>query len=173
MKRRLLIVMLFGFCRLLAQDIGSDISEVRKQLPPGVKESAYKNTITLSAPADLQGLESYWNYRFTDNKLDWKHFHKYLSEVTRENFDRCLEATRKIIKAYTLEYGKPDTVMTGNTQFIDPFKEKHPGYPVLEARWNNIRGARISAGFIFMGGKGEYNFLVKVNYFSKDYPYFD
>lgn len=173
MVQRLLLSCLLFSKAVTAQDIGSHIDEIRKQLPPGVKESVYQNTVTLSAPANLHGLQAEWNYRFTDHKLDWKHFHKYLDDINAKNFERCLQATKKIIKTYTTEYGRPDTILQGNTRFLDPFKKRHWGYEVLEARWYNYKGMKINVAFTFMGGKGDYHFLVKVNYFDKDYPYFD
>jgi len=144
-----------------------------KKIYPGMKESRYENSVTLSRKDNLYGLEDEWGYRFENGKLDWIYFDKYLDTLTEKNFKLYLTTTKKIIIDYTKAYGKPDTTITGNTKFIDPYKKHHWGYDVLEARWNNYRGMKIKVEFTFMGGKGEYHFLVKINYFDKEYPYFD
>ena len=152
--------------------IGMSLDTVKK-IYPGIKEETFKKTTTLSRRENLFGLDDEWGYRFENGKLDWIFFDKYIDSLTEKNFKLCLSATQKIIKNYTQAYGKPDTTIKGNTRFIDPYKKHHWGYDVLEARWKNYKGMKIKVEFTFMGGKGEYHLLVKVNYFGKDYPYFD
>ena len=152
--------------------IGMTMDEVNK-IYPGLKSGTYENTTTLERPVNLYGLEDVWGYRFEKEKLTWIFFHKYMHEINETNFNKCLSATRKIIEDYTVLFGKPDTIITGDTTFIDPYKKKHWGYDVMEARWKNYNNMKIKVEFTFMGGKGEYNFLVSINYFDKNYPYFE
>jgi hypothetical protein len=152
--------------------IGMSMQEV-KNLYPQVESSAYENTITLSYTDTLYGLSGQWGYRFENNKLNWIHFDRYIDEIKKSNFDKCLSATNRLIKEYTKSFGKPDTTIVGNRNFIDPYKKHHYGYNVIEARWNNYNDMKIKVEFTFFGGKGEYHFIVIINYFPKDYPYFD
>lgn len=152
--------------------IGMTMDEVKK-IYPGMESNSYQATITLSRTEDLYGIDGTWGYRFEGDKLNWIHFDKYIDKINEKNFEKCLTATKQIIADYTRLYGNPDTTITGNTKFIDPYKEKHWGYDVLEARWKDHNGMKIKVEFTFMGGKGQYNFLVKINYFDKSYPYYD
>ncbi|OFY83778.1 MAG: hypothetical protein A3F72_07310 [Bacteroidetes bacterium RIFCSPLOWO2_12_FULL_35_15] len=152
--------------------IGMTVNEVMK-LYPNIKSDTVGNEITLSRTENLYGLNDTWGYRFKEEKLDWIFFHKYIKETTSSNFNDCLKATQKLIEDYTNAYGKPDTTLIGNTSFIDPYVKKHWGYDVLEVRWQNYNDMKIKIEFTFMGGKGEYYFLVQIHYFDKNYPYFD
>lgn len=152
--------------------IGMSMDEVKKAYP-NTTSASYQNTITLSQPDTLYGLADEWGYRFEDNKLEWIFFHKYIDELNSENFRKCLSATASLMKEYADAFGLPDSVIVGDTTFVDPYVNHHWGYDVIEAQWNNAEGMKISIEFTFMGGKGEYHFLVKVNIFDKGYPYFD
>lgn len=175
MKHILLILFinfsLISFSQQKAK-IGMTINEVMK-IYPNCKSDTVGNEITLSRTETLYGLSDNWGYRFKEGKLDWIFFHKYIKEINSKNFNECLHATQKLIADYTKVYGKPDTTLTGNTIFIDPYVKKHWGYDVLEARWKNKDDMKIKVEFTFMGGKGDYNFLVEINYFDKNYPYYE
>jgi hypothetical protein len=176
MKYFLVIIFTFSnFILTYAQPgvtIGMTLDEVNKKYP-GLKSGTYENTITLERPVNLYGLDDSWGYRFEGEKLTWIFFHKYIDELNDTNFKKCLSATRSIIKDFTQLYGKPDSTITGDTTFIDPYKKMHYGYDVMEVRWKDVNGMKIKVEFTFMGGKGEYHLLVTVNYFGKYYPYFE
>lgn len=176
MKYLLIILILFSsFIYTFAQPnvtIGMTMEEVNK-IYPGLKSGTYENTTTLERPVNLYGLDDAWGYRFEGEKLTWIFFHKYIDELNDTNFKKCLSATKHIIKDYTVLYGDPDTTITGDTTFIDPYKKHHWGYDVIEARWKNYNNMKVKVEFTFMGGKGEYHFLVSINYFDKNYPYFE
>ncbi|OFX42219.1 MAG: hypothetical protein A2046_03895 [Bacteroidetes bacterium GWA2_30_7] len=152
--------------------IAMSINQVKK-IYPNMESATYEKTITLSRTENLYGIEGEWGYRFKNDTLNWIHFDKYIDEINDTNFRNCLSATRKIIADFTKVYGNPDTTITGDTSFIDPYQKKHWGYDVIEAQWKNYNGMKIKVEFTFMGGKGEYHFLVKINYFDKNYPYYD
>ena len=174
--KRLWIILFLTFPLLtFAQEkvtIGMTIEDVRK-IYPNLKTATYQNETTLSRPEKLYGLDGSWGYRFKGNKLDWIFFDTYFNDINTINFSLCLSATRQLIIDYTKIYGKPDSTIIGDTTFIDPIKKKHWGYDVMEVRWKNYNGMKIKIEFTFMGGKGEYAFLVKINYFEKNYPYYD
>lgn len=175
MKYLLLIIFMNLTMISLSQQkakIGMTINEVMK-LYPNSKSDTIGNEITLSRTENLYGLNDTWGYRFKEGKLDWIFFHKYIKDINSSNFNECLKATKKLIEDYTKAYGKPDTTITGNTTFIDPYVKKHWGYDVLEARWKNYNDMKIKIEFTFMGGKGDYNLLVQIHYFGKNYPYYD
>jgi len=152
--------------------IGMSMEEVRA-LYLNTQSSYYENTTTLSLNDTLYSLPGEWGFRFENNKLNWIHFDKYINEIEKPNFDKCLKVTKKLINDYTKTFGKPDTTIIGDTTFIDPIVKHHWGYNVIEARWNNYKGMKIKVEFTFFGGKGEYHFIVIINYFDKTYPYFD
>jgi hypothetical protein len=170
----IIILLLLNFV-LFAQSkakIGMSMEEFQA-LYPKTKSALYQNTTTLSIQDTLYNLPGQWGYRFDNNKLNWIHFDKYIDEINQRNFDLCVSASQEIIKNFTKAYGKPDTLITGNTNFIDPYQKHHWGYDVIEARWKEVSGMKIKVEFTFMGGKGEYHFLVVINYFEKNYPYFE
>lgn len=152
--------------------IGMTLDEVKK-IYPSIKTDSNENGITFSRLDNLYGLDDSWGYRFTENKLTWIFFHKYIKEFNDTNFSKCLVATRRLVKDYTKFYGKPDTTIIGDTTFVDPFKKKHWGYDVIEVRWKNYNGMKIKIEFTFLGGKGEYCLLFQIHYFDKNYPYYD
>lgn len=151
--------------------IGMKLSDF-KRIYPNIKSSPYQETTAFSWNGTIYGLNGDWYYRFEKEKLNWIHFSQYLDSITENNFKKCLNATKKIIKEYTKTSGKPDTTIAGNQKYIDPNKKRHWGYNVLEARWKDYNGMKVKVEFDFMGGKGLYKFLVKIDYFDKDYPYY-
>ena len=174
-KLFILGIITFISLNILAQSkvkIGMTIDEV-KSLYTKTVSSSYENSITLSLNDTLHNLPGEWGFRFENNKLNWIHFSKYIDDIDKENFDKCLYTTQKIINDYTQTFGKPDSTLIGETTFVDPYQKHHWGYDVMEARWNNSNGMKIKVGFTFFGGKGEYHYIVTINYFDKDYPYFD
>jgi hypothetical protein len=152
--------------------LGMDVKDFAKVFP-----TLFPNGVKISGQwgrdQQLYGLDGSWSYQFEDGKLTWIHFQKYKNEINETNFNMCLSATEKLIDDYTKLYDKPDTVIIGNKSFLDPIKNHHWGYDVMEARWKNTNGQKIKIEFTFMGGKGEYSFLVIINFFDKDYPYYD
>jgi hypothetical protein len=175
MKKIVLVCLILSSLSLSAQEkaiIGMTITEVNR-VYPGIKKDSNENGITLSRPVKLYGLEGYQGYRFKDSKLYWIFFDKYINNITAENFNLCLSATNNLIRDFTVQYGQPDTLIKGDTTFKDPNKVRHWGYDVLEARWKDFNNMKIKVEFTFMGGKGQYSFLVKISYFDKLYPYYD
>lgn len=152
--------------------IGMTLNEVMR-IYPTITSDFNENGTTLLRPDTLYGLAENWGYRFKNDTLNWIFFHKYVYDINETNFKECLAATRKIIKDFTIYYGKPNTEILGNTNFVDPYKNHHWGYHVIEVHWVDYKGMKISVQFRFFGGKGEYAFLVEIHYFDKDYPYFE
>ncbi|PLX07844.1 MAG: hypothetical protein C0596_08865 [Marinilabiliales bacterium] len=133
----------------------------------------YENTLTFLLNDTVYGLIDQWAYVFEDGNLDCVSFLSYVDEIDQENFDLNLDASKTLINDFTELYGKPDEVIIGDTIFRDPYIERHWGYGVIEARWENVNGMKIKIGFDFFGGKGEYHFIFSVKYFDKSYPNFD
>ncbi|MFH0893751.1 MAG: hypothetical protein V2A54_04885 [Bacteroidota bacterium] len=151
---------------------GMDVNEFAKVFP-----TLFPDGVNVSGQwgreQELYGLKGGWAYQFENGKLSWIHYDKYFDEINEKNFNLCLSATDKLIADYTKKYGKPDTTITGNTKYVDPYEKHHWGYDVKEVRWKNVNGMKIKIEFTFMGGKGDYHFLVVINYFDKDYLYYD
>jgi hypothetical protein len=167
----LLFSFIAGFSQPLVK-VGVSLDSVKKIYPKAI-ESKYQNSIVLSVDDTIHGLTDSWNFNFEEGKLKYMMFNKYISELSEANFQKCLEATKAIIKDYTAQYGEPDEEITGTLKFIDPYKKHHYGYDVLETRWKNAGGQKIKVEFTFMGGKGQYNLLVTITHFDKDYPYYE
>lgn len=175
MKKLLSIIFLLSFTIAFSQQkakIGMSLEEVKK-LYPAAKESRYQQEVNLTIEDTLHGLGSAWGLNFKEDKLTWMMFNKYIGELSDANFKKCLKATKEIIADYTEWYGAPDETITGNQKYVDPYKKKHWGYDVLEARWKNANGEKMKVEFTFLGGKGEYQFLVVITHFQKDYPYYE
>lgn len=169
------IIYLLVFSTLSAQpkvSIGMSLEEVKK-LYPSAKSETYEKNITLSIPVSFYGLDDSWGFRFEKNKLNWIFFHKYIDEINEVNFKKSLYAAKKIIGDFTMSFGQPDSMVVGDTLFKDPYKTRHWGYDVIEAYWKNHNGMKCKIEFTFMGGKGQYNFLVSINIFDKTYPYYN
>ncbi len=151
--------------------IGMSEAELQSEFK-NLEQSTYENTVTYTRPDTLYGLDSEWGYKFEDHKLNWIYFMRYEDELTDANFKSYLEACEKLIKDYTRIYGVPDSIINGDKTFKDPYIERHWGYDVLEARWYDADGMKIKIRFTFMGGKGEYHFILTIDMFDKSYPYF-
>jgi hypothetical protein len=121
--------------------------------------------------AMVHGLDGKWTYTFEGGKLKWVLFDKYIDEITKPNFERCLAATDAIIQDYTKQYGPPASAKVGPRTFKDPYVDHHWGYEVMEMTWK-ADGMKFHVDFDFMGGKGSYHLLVKMEFQREDYPYF-
>jgi hypothetical protein len=119
--------------------------------------------------AELHGLSGGWTYTFKDDRLQWFMFDVYERTVDAAHFDRCLEATRRIMDDYRARYGEPAAVEEGTLRFRDPGQDHHWGYPVLEASWVTT-AEKIRVSFKFKGSHGDYYFLVKVEHHDRNDP---
>jgi hypothetical protein len=124
-------------------------------------------------PASVHGVAGSWHYTFKEGKLAWVMFNSYEDAITRANFDRYKAAILAIEADYTKRFGPPIKRAVGKQTFEDPHAEghRHWGYDVFDAVWK-AEGAKIRANFDFMGGKGEYHFLVQIEVEPEDYPHF-
>lgn len=61
-----------------------------------------------------------------------------------------------------------DEYVFENKTFIDPYIEHHWGYDVISAVWNTDEMS-FKVEFVFIGGKGEYNFLFKMEFHKDGY----
>ena len=152
--------------------LGENVNDFAKVFP-----SLFQNGVGLTGQwgrdEKLYGLDGGWAYNFDSGKLEWMLYDNYIHEITQANFDKCLSASKHLVKDYTAIYGQPDTTMIGDTTFKDPAEKRHWGYDVMEVRWKDYKGEKLKIEFTFMGGKGEYAFLVKIAFFEKNYPYYD
>ena len=142
--------------------IGMSLNNFRK-IYPDLKAKPYNNTISFSRTETIASLEGKWYYHFTDSKLKWYKFSRYIDEINQKNFDKCLNATRHIIESFKKEFGEPLEYNEGETKFIDPYKKMHWGYDVLKAEWQT-GDEKIKIEFRFKGSKGEYSFIVKLDF---------
>lgn len=146
-----------------------------KKLSPGMTIAQFKKACPMLKPVDnaqipynetIHGLDGKWTFDFKDDKLSWIMYSFYIQEyenLNEKNFNKCLKATEKIIAHLTKLYGKPYKVEEGTKKFRDPGKDHHWGYDVTKAFWKTDK-SEIKANFKFFGGKGEYFFVVNVEF---------
>jgi len=148
--------------------IGMSIDEF-KQIYPNLKSTKYQKTESFTRKETIYGIDGKWYYEFKNSKLKWFKFDNYISEINQQNFDKCLKATQEITANFIKKYGNPIST-SGNQKFRDPFKDHHWGYEVKKTVWkaNNVK---IKVEFYFMGSKGEYNFIIKIDFHDKNYEY--
>jgi hypothetical protein len=111
------------------------------------------------------GLKGSWSYQFKNSTLDWMMWNYYAGKYDQTTFMNCLRSARGIIGDYAARYGMPKMV-TDNPKYRDPMKDHHWGYEVLKAVWD-MGTYTIEIVFDFMGGKGQYNLLVKIEEHKK------
>lgn len=113
----------------------------------------------------LVGLKGGWAYQFKNSTLEWMMWDYYAGKYDQTTFMNCLRSARSIIAEYSKIYGTPKMV-TDNAKYRDPAKDHHWGYEVLKATWD--KGTYdIEIVFDFMGGKGMYDLLVKIEEHKK------
>lgn len=174
MKALISLIFLFSILSAFSQNdlrIGMSEEELQSKYS-NLKKSTYENTVTYTRPDTLYELDGKWGYRFEKKSLNWIYFMRYDSDLNEANFNKNLEACEKLIKDYSKIYGFPDSLINGEKVYKDPYVKRHWGYDVLEARWYDANGMKIKIRFTFMGGKGEYNFLLTIDIFDKTYSYF-
>ena len=177
MKKLLLLLSMFIFsASLFSQEknrvnIGMDMYLFKMVYPKVIPLNA-PNTGQWARTDSLYGLPGKWSYTFTDGKLEWCLWDIYIDSLNQTNFNKCLAATKALIKKYTKDYGKPLEYKIVDTTYRDPYKDHHWGYDVIYAKWKTDK-IKFKIEFTFMGGKGEYHFLVKMGFFDKDYKYWD
>ena len=150
--------------------IGMSINDFKTIYPEIVPEN-YKPTQSFKRKETIADIDGEWYYDFKDSRLKWFMFDRYFNEINQANFDKCLNASKEIITDYKKKYGAPIKIEEGETTFKDPYKERHWGYDVIKSVWQTDK-MKILVEFHFMGGKGEYNFIVKIAFQDKDYKYF-
>ncbi|MBN2431009.1 MAG: hypothetical protein JXQ27_06010 [Acidobacteria bacterium] len=145
--------------------VGMTLAEFRA-IFPAVKPDSYGQW---PRNAELHGLAGGWTYTFQDGRLQWFLFDVYERTVDAAYFDRCLQATRRLMEDYRARYGEPADVEEGTTRFRDPGQDHHWGYPVLKASWITA-AEKIRVSFQFKGSHGDYYFLVKVEHHDRNDP---
>ena len=150
--------------------VGMTIDEFYKIYPEIVGEEKEPNK-QYAVEEQLFGLDGAWAYDFSEGILEWYIWDCYTEDINQENFNQSLETTQKLIEQYKTIYGEPDKYEEVELNFKDPYEERHWGYDVVYAIWTTDK-MKIRIIFNFMGGKGMYNFLVKMEFHSPDYEYY-
>ena len=150
--------------------IGMSIEEFKKICPETVK-GEYKPTQSFMKSEVIAGIDGGWYFDFVDSKLQWYLWDIYITDINQDNFDKSLTAIKKIIEIYKKKYGEPTTYTEGKTKYIDPYKQRHWGYDVINAYWVTDK-IKFANEFKFFGGKGEYSFILKIEFHDSSYKYF-
>lgn len=178
MKKSIVLIVLcmFAVCMIHAQEVG----RVNLKMTTEKLHQVYPETVPVDASPNGQysraevffDLNGDWVYNFKNGQLEWCIWDVYLDDITEKNFNLCLDATNNLISKYSKSYGPAIKTEEGNNQFRDPYIDHHWGYKVIDAYWESPR-MKIHISFEFLGGKGEYKYLVKMAFFKADYPYWD
>ncbi|MBN2891562.1 MAG: hypothetical protein JXL97_06835 [Bacteroidales bacterium] len=150
--------------------IGMEFSQFSTEFPEVVNNETNGNR-QYGYETQIQGLDGGWAYDFKDNKLIWFMYNSYNDQINQANFDKYLEVTQSIIAEFKQKYGEPTELEFENKTFIDPYIEHHWGYDVIKAVWRTPE-MDFEISFDFMGGKGEYNFIFKMEFHESGYEYF-
>lgn len=152
--------------------IGMTIDEFLKIFPDLDKNLNSRENIQLSRNKIINSLNGKWTFNFENGKLKWFMWDYYCDKINKQNFEKCLNAARKMISDYKIQYGIPCKEKEYDLVFKDPFVEHHWGYDVIESIWKTDR-TKFGISFNFMGGKGLYTFIVKAEFYNKNYQYLD
>jgi len=147
--------------------IGMSLEDFQKYFP----QAGLKPDIQWQRKETIHGLDGKWSYTFENGRLAWFLFDVYIDEIDRTHFQKCLRATEKIIRDYQKNYGKAEIIDEGDKTFHDPLVKRHWGYEVVKAVWR-LQKEDFMVKFHFMGGKGEYYFVVKIEFQPPGYEYF-
>lgn len=109
---------------------------------------------------NIHGLEGNRYFDFEASTLVRTVWNYYEGKQDKASFEKCLKATQAIVQEYTALYGTP-VIVQGETKYKDPYKREHWGYDVLKATWD-MNTYTIEVYYTFMGGKGRYDLLVKI-----------
>jgi hypothetical protein len=120
---------------------------------------------------EVFGLPCGWSFNFKEGKLEWFMMNSYCDDINESNFREYSDAYDKFKNELENVFGKPVEAIDHETEFKDPFVERHWGYDVKEALWKTS-DMKFQLIFTFMGGKGEYHFLLKAEFQAPDYEYF-
>lgn len=120
----------------------------------------------------IYSLNGEWTYSFKNNKLDWYVWDYYDEDITEEKFNKCLNTTKKIFDKNSQLLGKPTKSEDFEMNYKDPYKQRHWGYEVCAALWKTEK-EQLKVSFEFLGGKGMYQYLIKIECQKADYEYLD
>lgn len=153
--------------------VGMSSKELLAIYPAMVVEKD-KNYTYYHRQATIHGIEDNWVYRVQKKSVHSIYFNHVIKSVTEKNFEMYKEAAALSINEYVSIHGTPDTLMENNDS-LSLLGAKEEGYYVAlrEARWNNINAMKLKIGAAFFNNYGELMLIFKINFFSKDYPYFD
>lgn len=125
---------------------------------PGIINNETNGNKQYTKQQNLSGISGQWTYSFSNGHLDWFLYDSYCDEISRENFEKYLELTKRIIDDFKTIYGEPDAFEFDNKNYKDPYTQRHWGYDVMTAVWRT-ENTDFRVLFTFKGGKGEYHFL--------------
>jgi len=151
--------------------VGMTIQEFEDILPDIVIPENNIDFQTGKDKDDVFGLTGGWAFNFKDGILNWFMMNSYSDVITEENYQKYEEAYLGFKSILEETFGKPYEDITHNVRFKDPYIERHWGYDVSEAIWKNSK-MKFKLIFTFMGGKGEYHFLLKAEFHNNDYEYY-
>lgn len=138
---------------------------------PKAKIDANNQYLQWQRNETIHDLDGEWTYSFKNSELEWFTYSVYIDDINEKNFNRCLTATKKLIAGFTNKYGNPVKIKEEDTTYKDPMKQRHWGYDVISAVWKTEK-MKFRIEFVFHGGKGMYNFIVKMEFHDKNYNFF-
>jgi len=151
--------------------VGMSIKEFDNIFPNIVDVENQKDS-QITIEQELFGFQNGWAFQFKEGKLEWYLWDCYVDDINEENFNKCLSITDTLKTELTNIYGQPYNEIVGDKTFKDPYVQMHWGYDVVEYKWKTDK-MKFKLTFHFFGGKGQFNFIVKMEFYGLDYEYFD
>lgn len=145
----------------------SDFEKIFTECKPKTEKADYQGGVSVI----VDSINGTWTFNIKNRKLNWYMFNSYSDDITENQFKKYLAAYNELKKQLESKYGKAKEEKKHDTEFKDPYIKRHWGYSVIESVWVNDK-MKIKLEFKFMGGKGDYNFLLKVEFQDKDYEFF-
>jgi hypothetical protein len=150
---------------------GMSIDEFDKVYPNIVDVENQKDS-QITIEQEWYGFQSGWAFQFKSGKLEWYMWDCYVDDINQENFNKCLSITDTLKSELISIFGQPCQEIVGDKTFKDPYIQTHWGYEVVQYKWKTDK-MKFKLIFNFFGGKGMYNFLVKMEFYDLNYEFFD
>ncbi len=151
-------------------EIGLDVSSFAK-IYPDIVGNKIDDNFQYNTDEIIFNLKGKWAYNFSEGKLEWIMFNSYCNNIDKKNFALYLTDTERVVSLLQGKYGMPVELNYNEKKYIDPFVKRHWGYDVVSAIWRTGK-MDFKVSFKFAGARGEYNFLMKMEFHEVGYKYF-
>lgn len=155
--------------KIFTPNINTSLEQFKLDFPNLIVGNDTNKQYTINSA--IEEIEGKWSFTFKENKLFWYIFNAYEYNFSKQTFNIFLESTNKIIDLFSKKFGNPFKIESKNLVYIDPFVKRHYGYNVKSALWSTPN-TDFKVQFKFSGSRGDYYFLLKIDFHAPNYEYF-